>query len=120
MPGACRPALRLRGVTEKVRKVKKFQDVQQHLLQNRYHWLVTDALGFIGPNMVGALHLDQRLKGTSATDHRHNPVPGSVSHFIDDRSQPTHRIGKVLRQAMAWYVGRLTPVAKTIASTYKQ
>jgi UDP-N-acetylglucosamine 4-epimerase len=40
------------GVTEKVFEVNKFQNVQQHLLQQRYHWLVTGAAGFIGSNLV--------------------------------------------------------------------
>lgn len=62
-------------MTEKVRKVKKFQDVQQHLPHNRYHWLVTGAAGFIGSNLVEALlRLDQRVTGLDnfATGHRHN------------------------------------------------
>jgi len=55
--------------------VNKFQEIQQHLLQHRYHWLVTGAAGFIGSNLVEALlKLDQRVTGLDnfATGHRHN------------------------------------------------
>jgi UDP-N-acetylglucosamine 4-epimerase len=55
--------------------VNKFQDVQQHLLQHRYHWLVTGAAGFIGSNLVEALlRLGQQVTGLDnfATGHRHN------------------------------------------------
>jgi len=55
--------------------VNKFQDVQQHLLQQRYHWLVTGAAGFIGSNLVEALlRLGQQVTGLDnfATGHRHN------------------------------------------------
>ena len=55
--------------------MNKFQDVQQHLLQHRYHWLVTGAAGFIGSNLVEALlALGQQVTGLDnfATGHRHN------------------------------------------------
>jgi UDP-N-acetylglucosamine 4-epimerase len=55
--------------------VKKIQDVQQHLSQNSYHWLVTGAAGFIGSNLVEALlKLNQRVTGLDnfATGHQHN------------------------------------------------
>ncbi|GAB3370304.1 SDR family oxidoreductase [Massilia agri] len=55
--------------------MNKFQDVQQHLLQHRYHWLVTGAAGFIGSNLVEALlRLGQQVTGLDnfATGHRHN------------------------------------------------
>jgi UDP-N-acetylglucosamine 4-epimerase len=55
--------------------VNKFQDIQQHLLQHRYHWLVTGAAGFIGSNLVEALlKLDQRVTGLDnfATGFQHN------------------------------------------------
>ena len=55
--------------------MNKFQEIQQHLLQHRYHWLVTGAAGFIGSNLVEALlKLDQRVTGLDnfATGHRHN------------------------------------------------
>jgi UDP-N-acetylglucosamine 4-epimerase len=55
--------------------VNKFQDLQQHLLQQRYHWLVTGAAGFIGSNLVEALlRLGQQVTGLDnfATGHRHN------------------------------------------------
>lgn len=55
--------------------MNKFQETQQHLLQHRYHWLVTGAAGFIGSNLVEALlKLDQRVTGLDnfATGHRHN------------------------------------------------
>lgn len=63
------------GVTKRVFEVNKFQDVQQHLLQHRYHWLVTGAAGFIGSNLVEALlRLGQQVTGLDnfATGHRHN------------------------------------------------
>ncbi|BDT56868.1 UDP-GlkcNAc C4 epimerase WbpP [Massilia varians] len=55
--------------------MNKFQEVQQHLLQHRYHWLVTGAAGFIGSNLVEwLLRLNQQVTGLDnfATGHRHN------------------------------------------------
>jgi len=55
--------------------VNKFQEVQKHLAQHSYHWLVTGAAGFIGSNLVEALlKLNQRVTGLDnfATGHRHN------------------------------------------------
>ena len=55
--------------------MNKFQDIQQHLLQHRYHWLVTGAAGFIGSNLVESLlRLGQQVTGLDnfATGHRHN------------------------------------------------
>jgi UDP-N-acetylglucosamine 4-epimerase len=55
--------------------VNKFQDVQQHLREHRYHWLVTGAAGFIGSNLVEALlKLNQRVTGLDnyATGHQRN------------------------------------------------
>jgi len=77
------------------RKVKKIQDVRQHLIEHSYHWLVTGAAGFIGSNLVEALlKLNQRVTGLDnfATGHRHNleQVKESVTeeawtrfHFIE-------------------------------------
>lgn len=56
-------------------KVKKINDVEQHLREHRYHWLVTGAAGFIGSNLVEALlKLNQRVTGLDnfATGHQHN------------------------------------------------
>jgi UDP-N-acetylglucosamine 4-epimerase len=55
--------------------VNKFQEIQQHLLQHSYHWLVTGAAGFIGSNLVEALlKLNQRVTGLDnfATGFQHN------------------------------------------------
>jgi len=55
--------------------VTKFQELEQHLLRHRYHWLVTGAAGFIGSNLAEALlRLGQRVTGLDnfATGHRHN------------------------------------------------
>ncbi len=55
--------------------MKTILDVQQHLGQRSYHWLVTGAAGFIGSNLVEALlKLNQRVTGLDnfATGHRHN------------------------------------------------
>ncbi|WP_020655371.1 SDR family oxidoreductase [Massilia niastensis] len=55
--------------------MNKFQEVQQHLVQNSYHWVVTGAAGFIGSNLVEALlKLNQRVTGLDnfATGYRHN------------------------------------------------
>jgi UDP-N-acetylglucosamine/UDP-N-acetylgalactosamine 4-epimerase len=56
-------------------RVNKFQEIQQHLLQHRHHWLVTGAAGFIGSNLVEALlKLNQQVTGLDnfATGYRHN------------------------------------------------
>lgn len=55
--------------------MNKFQEIQQHLKQHRYHWLVTGAAGFIGSNLVETLlMLGQRVSGLDnfATGHRRN------------------------------------------------
>jgi UDP-N-acetylglucosamine 4-epimerase len=55
--------------------VKKIKDVEQHLREHSYQWLVTGAAGFIGSNLVEALlRLNQRVTGLDnfATGHRHN------------------------------------------------
>jgi UDP-N-acetylglucosamine 4-epimerase len=55
--------------------VTKFNDIQQHLREHSYHWLVTGAAGFIGSNLVEALlRLNQRVTGLDnfATGHQHN------------------------------------------------
>jgi UDP-N-acetylglucosamine 4-epimerase len=55
--------------------VTKFNDIQQHLREHSYHWLVTGAAGFIGSNLVEALlKLNQRVTGLDnfATGHQHN------------------------------------------------
>jgi UDP-N-acetylglucosamine 4-epimerase len=55
--------------------VKKIKDVEQHLREHRYHWLVTGAAGFIGSNLVEALlRLGQRVTGLDnfATGHQRN------------------------------------------------
>lgn len=53
----------------------KFNDIQHHLREHSYHWLVTGAAGFIGSNLVEALlKLNQRVTGLDnfATGHQHN------------------------------------------------
>jgi UDP-N-acetylglucosamine 4-epimerase len=55
--------------------VNKFNDVQAHLREHTYHWLVTGAAGFIGSNLVESLlKLNQRVTGLDnfATGHQHN------------------------------------------------
>ncbi len=55
--------------------MNKFTDVQAHLRDNSYHWLVTGAAGFIGSNLLEALlKLGQRVTGLDnfATGHQHN------------------------------------------------
>jgi UDP-N-acetylglucosamine/UDP-N-acetylgalactosamine 4-epimerase len=60
---------------EKCPNVNKIKDVEQHLREQRYHWLVTGAAGFIGSNLVEALlKLNQRVTGLDnfATGHQRN------------------------------------------------
>ncbi|MFL6656435.1 MAG: NAD-dependent epimerase/dehydratase family protein [Massilia sp.] len=55
--------------------VNKFTDVQAHLRENSYHWLITGVAGFIGSNLLEALlNLNQRVTGLDnfATGHQHN------------------------------------------------
>lgn len=55
--------------------MNKIKDVEQHLREHRYHWLVTGAAGFIGSNLVEALlKLNQRVTGLDnfATGHQRN------------------------------------------------
>jgi len=52
-----------------------YQQAQQHLLENRYHWLVTGVAGFIGSNILEALlKLNQRVTGLDnfSTGYQHN------------------------------------------------
>lgn len=53
----------------------KFQDVQQHLKDHQYHWLITGVAGFIGSNLLEALlRLNQKVTGLDnfSTGYRHN------------------------------------------------
>jgi UDP-N-acetylglucosamine 4-epimerase len=55
--------------------VNKFTEVQAQLREQRYHWLVTGAAGFIGSNLVEALlKLGQQVTGLDnfATGHQRN------------------------------------------------
>jgi UDP-N-acetylglucosamine 4-epimerase len=55
--------------------VNKYTNVQAHLREKSYHWLVTGAAGFIGSNLVETLlKLGQRVTGLDnfATGHQHN------------------------------------------------
>lgn len=55
--------------------MNKIDDIQRHLRERSYHWLVTGAAGFIGSNLVEALlKLGQRVTGLDnfATGHQHN------------------------------------------------
>ena len=55
--------------------MNKYTDVQAHLREHSYHWLVTGAAGFIGSNLVETLlKLGQRVTGLDnfATGHQHN------------------------------------------------
>lgn len=61
-----------------------YQQAQQHLLENRYHWLVTGVAGFIGSNLLETLlKLNQRVTGLDnfSTGYQHNldQVSGAVS-----------------------------------------
>jgi len=52
-----------------------YQQAQQHLLENRYHWLVTGVAGFIGSNLLETLlKLNQWVTGLDnfATGYQHN------------------------------------------------
>ncbi|HEY0060992.1 MAG TPA: SDR family oxidoreductase [Telluria sp.] len=55
--------------------MNKFTEVQAQLREQRYHWLVTGAAGFIGSNLVEALlKLGQQVTGLDnfATGHQRN------------------------------------------------
>lgn len=55
--------------------MNKFAEIQAHLRDHSYHWLVTGAAGFIGSNLVETLlRLGQRVTGLDnfATGHRYN------------------------------------------------
>ncbi len=55
--------------------MNKFAEIQSHLRDNSYHWLVTGAAGFIGSNLVETLlKLGQRVTGMDnfATGHAYN------------------------------------------------
>lgn len=52
-----------------------YQQAQQHLLENHYHWLVTGVAGFIGSNILETLlKLKQRVTGLDnfSTGYQHN------------------------------------------------
>jgi UDP-N-acetylglucosamine 4-epimerase len=105
--------------------VNKIDNVQQHLREHSYHWLVTGAAGFIGSNLVQALlALGQRVTGLDnfATGHRHNleqvkDAVGSAAwanfHFIegdirvlDDCARACAGVDYVLHQAALGSVPR--------------
>ena len=53
----------------------QYQDIQEHLSQNQYGWLITGVAGFIGSNLLEALlKLDQKVVGLDnfSTGHQHN------------------------------------------------
>lgn len=55
--------------------MSKYQEVQQHLREHQFHWLITGVAGFIGSNILEALlKLDQKVTGLDnfATGYQHN------------------------------------------------
>jgi UDP-N-acetylglucosamine/UDP-N-acetylgalactosamine 4-epimerase len=53
----------------------KYQETQEHLRSNQYHWLVTGVAGFIGSNLLESLlKLGQKVTGLDnlSTGHLHN------------------------------------------------
>lgn len=53
----------------------KYQEVQQHLQENQYQWLITGVAGFIGSNLLETLlKLNQKVTGLDnfSTGHQHN------------------------------------------------
>jgi len=55
--------------------MNKYEDLQQHLKQNQYTWLVTGAAGFIGSNLIEKLLiLNQKVVGLDnfETGYQHN------------------------------------------------
>ena len=53
----------------------KYEEIQQHLREHRYHWLITGVAGFIGSNLLEALlKLNQKVTGLDnfSTGHRRN------------------------------------------------
>jgi UDP-N-acetylglucosamine 4-epimerase len=105
--------------------VTKFNDIQAHLREHSYHWLVTGAAGFIGSNLVEALlGLGQRVTGMDnfATGHQHNLdqvqalvgaeawqrfdfVNGDIRKF-DDCTKACQGVDYVLHQAALGSVSR--------------
>jgi len=53
----------------------RYQDIQQHLSQHQYRWLITGVAGFIGSNLLeGLLQLNQKVIGLDnfSTGYQHN------------------------------------------------
>lgn len=53
----------------------RYQEIQQHLTQHQYRWLVTGVAGFIGSNLLeGLLMLNQKVVGLDnfSTGYQHN------------------------------------------------
>lgn len=53
----------------------RFEEIQQHLLQHQYRWLVTGVAGFIGSNLLeGLLKLNQKVIGLDnfSTGYQYN------------------------------------------------
>jgi len=53
----------------------RYQEIQQHLSQQQYRWLVTGVAGFIGSNLLeGLLRLNQKIIGLDnfSTGYQHN------------------------------------------------
>ena len=55
--------------------MKQYEELQKHLKENQYTWLVTGAAGFIGSNLVEKLlYLNQNVVGLDnfETGYQHN------------------------------------------------
>jgi UDP-N-acetylglucosamine 4-epimerase len=75
--------------------MSRYENLQKHLRENQYTWLVTGVAGFIGSNLLEALlKLNQKVVGLDnfATGHQHNIDQALADAGLSENSDLFHFI----------------------------